>query len=78
MTDRPLFDAEHFRRFQGNLVRVRLARSLSGRRNFKGVIRAVSSIQVTLDVGGEDVVLAFTDIDAARLVPDYSDGRLSQ
>jgi ribosome maturation factor RimP len=69
--DRPLFEREHFRRFQGARVRIRLLEKLDGRRRFDGRILGVDGDRVLLDLDGEQVALPFERIEAARLVPDF-------
>ena len=68
--DRPLFQPEHFDRFTGERVRIKLARAMGGRRNFEGVLRGHVDDCVILAVDNEEYRLAFDDIDTARLVPE--------
>ena len=70
--DRPLFKLEHFARFVGQLVKLRLRQARAGQRNFKGTISAVSEgqIELTLD-DGVVLRLAFTDVDKANIVPEF-------
>jgi len=68
--DRPLFEAKHFARFAGAVVRVQLREPLDGRRKLVGHL---------LGMRGDDVVIAGSDgqewevplerIEKARLVP---------
>ena len=69
--DRPLFTEEHFRQFIGQTVKIRLAQSKDGRRNYKGVIQTVENgnVGVVLEEG-ETCVLAFRAIDKANLVTE--------
>ncbi len=69
--DRPLFDLEHYRRFNGARVRVRLADKLDGRRRFDGHLVGVDGETVLLEVDGERVALPFARIESARLVPEF-------
>jgi ribosome maturation factor RimP len=69
--DRPLFQLEHFRRFIGARVRIRLAEKLNGRRRFDGRIAGVEGDAVLLDADGERLALPFARIDTARLVPEF-------
>lgn len=69
--DRPLFALEHFRRFSGARVRIRLAEKLDGRRRFDGRIAGVDGETVLLDSDGERVALPFARIESARLVPEF-------
>ena len=69
--DRPLFRPEHFERFAGERVRIRLSRPLDGRRNFEGLLGGLVEGAVELTVDGEVFRIAPDDIDSARLVPKF-------
>ncbi len=68
--DRPLVKPEHFVRFAGQRVRVRMQVPRNGRRNFTGTLGAVQDGVLTLEVDGEQYRLPLEDIAAARLVPE--------
>lgn len=67
--DRPLKKLEDFRRFAGEKVQIKLRMAIAGQRRFAGVIREASATQIELDVDGQAVMLDFSNIDTARLVP---------
>lgn len=69
--DRPLFRPEHFERFAGERVRIRLSRPLDGRRNFEGLLGGLVEGAVELTVDGEVFRIAPDNIDSARLVPKF-------
>ncbi|MEJ2576607.1 MAG: ribosome maturation factor RimP [Gammaproteobacteria bacterium] len=69
--DRPLFEPAHFARFVGRQARVRLSSAQPGRRKYQGEIVRVEDDAVWLRVDGEEVRLAFDQIDSARLVPEF-------
>lgn len=69
--DRPLFTLEHFQRFIGEQVKVRLSTALNDRKKFKGVIRQVVDNNVTLEVDEEEIQIPFQAIDKANLVPEF-------
>ena len=69
--DRPLFEFEHFERFAGEEVKVRLRAAVDGRRHFSGVIGPCADGIINLTVDGEVVDLRFEDIANARLVPKF-------
>lgn len=70
--DRPLFTLEHFRRFTGHRVQLRLKLPLGGQRRFKGVIARIESDRVVLrSEEGRETAVPFENIDKARLIPDY-------
>ena len=68
--DRPLFTREHFMRFIGREVTVRLGWPLDGRRKYTGVLQGMVDDAVLIDSEGEQYRLPFEQIDRARLVPD--------
>lgn len=68
--DRPLASPADFRRFQGEVIKVRLSHALSGnQRNFTGRLLATHDDRITIDADGERVDLPFDAIEKARLVP---------
>lgn len=68
--ERPLFSADHFRRFVGETAAVRMHAPQDGRRKFKGRIVRVEDEQVWLDVDGREWCLEIAGMDKARLAPD--------
>ena len=68
--DRPLKRPQDFARFVGELVQVKVRLPLNGRRRFVGKLNNVGEAGIELDVDGESVSIAFTDIDKTRLVPN--------
>jgi ribosome maturation factor RimP len=70
--DRPLFTAEHFRRFSGNRVKLRVSPPLDGRRNFSGVLLGMRDDAVVVAQEDEEVEIPLLHIDQARLVPGFS------
>lgn len=69
--DRPLFTAEHFRRFAGNEVQLRLHTPVEGRRKFKGLLRGVRDEKVVLEIDGVELLFPLEDIEKAQLVPQW-------
>ena len=67
--DRPLVTPTDFRRFQGEIIKVRLSPPLAGRRNFTGRLLQVHDDRVAVEVDGERFELPFSAIERARLVP---------
>ena len=68
--DRPLKRPQDFARFVGERVHVKVRLPLNGRRRFVGKLNSVGEVGIELDVDGETVSIAFTDIDKTRLVPN--------
>lgn len=79
--DRPLRTPGHFRRFVGAEIKVSMAVPLGDRKNFKGVLTAVepggkdggADDLAVVDVDGQSYRLRITDIDTAKLVPDWDE-----
>ena len=69
--DRPLFKEAHFTRFQGSVVKLKLAVPVLGRRNFTGTLVEKQGDLVIVEVDGEEFEIPFDDIDQARLVPQF-------
>jgi ribosome maturation factor RimP len=67
--DRVLRTPEHFARFVGNRVKVQLALPIDGRRRFTGALVEAGDEGVILEVDGSRVLLAYQQIQKARLVP---------
>ena len=68
--DRPLKRPQDFARFVGERVQVKVRLPLNGRRRFVGKLQNVGEFGIELDIDGELVSIAFTDIDKTRLVPN--------
>ena len=69
--DRVLKKPEHFARFQGQEVEVKLYRPRDGRKDFVGVLRSWQDGDVTLDVGGEPAIFEKKEIALVRLYPCF-------
>ena len=67
--DRRLTKPEHFQRFLGEEVRVKLRFPLDGRRNFRGHLKSGTKEKIEIEVDGVLHQLAIATIDSARLVP---------
>lgn len=67
--DRRLTKVEHFQRFMGEDVRVKLRFPIHGRRNFRGALKAADEEMIEVEVDGESHQLPLATIASARLVP---------
>ena len=72
--DRPLFSEEHFQRFSGEQVKMKLAVPQQGRRKLKGTISGVTdgNVLITIEDGQEgeqEISVPFDSIDKANLIP---------
>jgi ribosome maturation factor RimP len=70
--DRPLFEINHYRKYIGRQVKVRLYSPLDGRRNFVGVLLRVEETDIALLVEQNEVILTFSNIEKAKLIPDLA------
>lgn len=68
--DRPLVFAEHYERFRGHRVRIRLAEKIEGRRNLEGVLAGFEAGTIRLEADGRVWEIPLAAVDTARLVPD--------
>ena len=69
--DRVLKKPEHFARFQGQEVEVKLYRPRDGRKDFVGMLQSWRDGDVTLDVGGEPITFEKKEIALVRLYPRF-------
>lgn len=69
--DRVLKKPEHFARFQGQEVEVKLYRPRDGRKDFVGALQSWQDGDVTLDVGGEPITFEKKEIALVRLYPRF-------
>ena len=69
--DRVLKKPEHFARFQGQEVEVKLYRPRDGRKDFVGALQSWRDGDVTLDVGGEPITFEKKEIALVRLYPRF-------
>lgn len=68
--DRRLVKREHYERYAGSLVKVRLKHLVHGRRRLKGLLLSRDSENVFLRLGDRDISISLAEIETARLVPD--------
>ena len=68
--DRRLVKAQHFERFAGSRVKVKLKRLVDGRRQFKAKLVGCDDSNVLLREGKSEYSIPLQEIDTARVVPD--------
>jgi len=70
--DRPLFNLEHFERFAGNKVKLKLHHAIEGKRKIVGVIEKVEDDDIIIKERDTDSVfqLEIDDIDKANIITD--------
>ncbi len=67
--DRKLTKPEHFQRFTGETVRVKLRFPVNGRRNYRGTLRSADDEKIEVEVDGESHRIQIATIESARLIP---------
>lgn len=70
-SNRYLVKIEHFIKFKGSLIKVKLKKGLEGRKNFKGKLLEVENSIIKMDVDGEVFDISFDDIEKANLVSEF-------
>jgi ribosome maturation factor RimP len=68
--DRRLRLPKDFSEYEGERAQVRMRVPIQGRKNFVGILRGVSELQLKLEVDGAVLSLDLAQIDKARLVPN--------
>jgi len=68
--DRPLFTDEHFQRFSGHRIKLRVSPPLEGRRNFSGVLLGLRANAVVIVQDDQEIEIPLRQIAQARLVPE--------
>src|SRR3546814_2578352 len=68
--DRPLYTPAQFALYVGQQIKLSLRLPQDGRRRFQGVIKAVDTQSVILQVDDQTLSVAFTNVEKARVVPD--------
>ncbi|MFK7794706.1 MAG: ribosome maturation factor RimP [Gammaproteobacteria bacterium] len=69
--DRPLMKQEHFKKYVGKEIKVRLGWAVQERRNFLGLLTKLDEENITMTVDGEQVEFPFNAVKRANLI--YSD-----
>ena len=66
--DRPLFKVEHYKRYVGGLICIKLQQPKNGKRSFTGKISAVFDDRLELMVDKEVIVFELANINKANLL----------
>ena len=69
--DRVLKKEADFIRFAGQRVLVKVRVPVDGRKNFLGILRGLEQGELTLEIDGVEQKLALSNIDKARLSPEF-------
>lgn len=70
--NRPLFTLDHFRKYIGCKIKVRLLTAIENRKQFKGLLQRIEgeNIYLLVDGKGQLIDFAFNDVDKANLIGD--------
>jgi ribosome maturation factor RimP len=68
--DRPLFTPQHFERFTGCNVKLKLSIPFEGSSKYRGLLCGIEDETVVINVDGNEIALPFDIIDKANLVPN--------
>lgn len=69
--ERPLYTAQHYRRFVGHPVRVRLRVPRDGQRQYRGLIEQVEGELITVNVDKVQWMFNLDEIEKANLIADF-------
>ena len=69
--DRVLKKEADFERFAGQRVQIKLRVPLEGRKNFVGILCGLEQGELKLEVDGAEQKIALSNIDKARLSPEF-------
>ncbi|MEW5250172.1 ribosome maturation factor RimP [Microbulbifer discodermiae] len=70
--DRPLYRLEHYQRFVGSRIDVRLRMPLEGRRKWQGLLAGVEGEEVVLRIDDEnEYLLPIDSIERANIIPQF-------
>ncbi len=68
--DRPLYTKEHYQRFTGQSIKIRLRMPQENQRQFTGVLSAVVDDKIALETKEGPRLFALSEIEKANCVPD--------
>lgn len=71
--DRKLVKPEHFDRFAGSMIKVRLRKLVGNRRRIRGQLIGRQEDMIDIRAGDETISVDLGNVDVARLVPDWNE-----
>ncbi len=75
--DRPLFTPEQFRFYCGDVIHCRVTPPINHRRKFTGELLSVEDEQIVMKVDNASVIIPFSQMDKAHVVPSFKIGEQS-
>lgn len=68
--DRPLYTLDHYQRFSGHQIQLKLRLAYEGQRKFSGLLKGIEEDEVVLQVDEDEYCFPFETIDQAKVKPD--------
>jgi len=68
--DRKLVKEEHFDRFAGSKVKLKLRRPVEGRRKIRGILVGREGDEIVIKEDAEDTRVPLVEVDVARVIPE--------
>ena len=69
--NRKLITKEHFDRFRGQTIKIKLKNKTADRRNFKGQLKSRNGNKIEITEDNKDILIDIDLIDVCRIVPNY-------
>ena len=69
--DRPLYELDHYARYIGEEISLRLRFPYEGRRNYKGRLKAIEGDEIVVVVTDNEFMFPVEGIEKANLVPQF-------
>lgn len=69
--DRPLYELDQYARYLGEQISLRLRFPYEGRRNYKGLLKAVEGDEIVLVVTDNEFLFPVEGIERANLIPQF-------
>ena len=69
--NRKLITKEHFDRFMGETIKVKLKNKTDDRKNFKGQLKSRNDNKIEITEDNKDILIDIDLIDVCRIVPNY-------
>lgn len=69
--DRPLYELDHYAKYLGEQISLRLRFPYEGRRNYKGRLKAIEGDEIVLLVADNEFLFPVEGIEKANLIPQF-------
>ena len=66
--ERPLMKLEHYKKYIGNIIKVRLSWAVNERKNYLGMLKNVSDDEIVMEVDQQKVEFPFNAVKRANLI----------